>query len=74
LDHAGQPADVLTPGTQVPGGETRDIHHAGGRYITLVGRNPWFHQPQDRWPETVNVEAVARIASAAARIVLALTH
>jgi hypothetical protein len=57
-----------------PRGETRDVHHAGGRYITLVGSNSRFHQPQDRWPETVNVEAVARIASAAARIVLALTR
>jgi hypothetical protein len=72
LGHAGQPADVLAPGTQV--GETRNIHRAGGRYITLVGTNSWFHLPQDRWPETVNVEAVARIASAAAPIVLALTQ
>jgi hypothetical protein len=74
LGRAGQPADVLAPGTQVPAGETRDIHRAGGRYITLVGSNPWFHMPQDRWPDTVNVAAVTRIASAAARIVLALTQ
>jgi len=74
LGHAGQAADVLAPRTQVPAGETRDIHRAGGRYITLVGSNPWFHMPQDRWPDTVNVAAVARIASAAARIVLALTQ
>ena len=74
LGRAGQPADVLTPVTQVPAGETRDIHRAGGRYITLVGSNPWFHMPQDRWPDTVNVAAVARIASAAARIVLAVTR
>jgi hypothetical protein len=39
-----------------------------------VGSNPWFHMPQDRWPDTVNVAAVTRIASAAARIVLALTQ
>jgi hypothetical protein len=74
LGHAGQAADVLAPRTQVPAGETRDIHRAGGRYITLVGSNPWFHLPQDRWPDTVNVAVVARIASAAARIVLALTR
>jgi hypothetical protein len=74
LRRAGQPPDVLAPKTQVPAGETRDIHHAGGRYITLAGGSPWFHLPQDRWPDTVNVAAVARIAAAAARIVLALTR
>jgi hypothetical protein len=40
----------------------------------MAGTNPWFHTPQDRWPEAVNVAAVAGIASAAARIVLAVTR
>ena len=62
LARAGQPPDVLAPATQVPSGETRDIHRAGGRYVTLVGSNPWFHLPQDRWPHAVDVDAVERIA------------
>ncbi|HME24723.1 MAG TPA: hypothetical protein VKI44_25905 [Acetobacteraceae bacterium] len=74
LTHAGELPDVLAPGTQVPSGETRDIHRAGGRYVTLVGSNPWFHLPQDRWPHAVDVTAVERIASAAARMVVALTR
>jgi hypothetical protein len=74
LRRVGQAPDTLAPGTQVPGGETRNIHRAGGRYLTLAGSNPWFHLPQDRWPDTVNVAVVARIASAAARIVLAVTR
>jgi hypothetical protein len=74
LTRAGQAPDVLAPGTQVPSGETRDIHRAGGRYVTLVGSNPWFHLPQDRWPHAVDVTAVERIASAAARMVVALTR
>jgi hypothetical protein len=69
LTQAGQPADALAPKTQTPSGETRDIHRAGGRYVTLVGSNPWFHLPQDRWPHEVDVEAIARIAAAAARLV-----
>ena len=73
LVSAGQPADTLAPKTQVPSGETRDIHRAGGRYVTLVGSNPWFHLPQDRWPDTVDVPTVARIAAAAAGMVVALT-
>jgi len=73
LAQAGQPPDVLAPATQVPSGETRDIHRAGGRYVTLVGGNRLFHLPQDRWPHAVDPRAVARIAAAAASLVTALT-
>ncbi len=74
LARAGQPPDALAAKTEVPSGETRDIHRAGGRYVTLVGSNPWFHLPQDRWPHAVDVDAVNRIAGAAARLVVALTR
>jgi hypothetical protein len=70
----GRPPDALAPKSLVPSGETRDIHRAGGRYLTLVGTNPFFHLPQDRWPHAVDAEAVARIAAAAARISLRLTR
>jgi len=73
LARAGQP-HALAPKTLVPSGETRDIHRKGGRYLTLVGTNPLFHLPQDRWPEAVDLDAVTRIAAAASRIVLALTR
>ena len=53
----------------VPNGETRDIHRAGGRYITLVGGNALFHLPQDRLPHAVDISTVARAAAAAARVV-----
>jgi len=58
----------------VPTGETRDIHRAGGRYLTLVGNNPLFHLPQDRWPHAVDAGTVARVAAAASRLVLGLTR
>jgi hypothetical protein len=74
LTAAGQPPDALAPNTRTPSGETRDIHRAGGRYVTLVGSNPWFHLPQDRWPHAVDVAAIERIATAAARLVVALTR
>jgi hypothetical protein len=73
LNRAAQPPDDMSPKTFVPSGETRDIHRAGGRYLTLVGSNRWFHLPQDRWPHSVDVPAVARIADASAQIVLALS-
>ena len=74
LANAGQPPDTMAPRNLVPSGETRDIHRAGGRYLTLVGTNPFFHLPQDRWPHSVDAAAVARIAAAMARLTLRLTR
>jgi hypothetical protein len=74
LVQAGQPPDVLAPKTHVPSGETRDIHRAAGRYVTLVGSNQLFHLPEDRWPHAVDTPAVARIAAGAASLVTALTR
>jgi hypothetical protein len=70
LARAGQPPDHTASKTQVPTGETRDIHRAGGRYLTLVGSNPLFHLPQDRWPHAVDAGTVARVAAGAARLVV----
>ena len=39
LARAGQ-KHALAPPDLVPSGETRDIHRAGGRYLTLVGTQP----------------------------------
>lgn len=58
-----------TASAAMPNGETRDIHRAGGRYITLVGTNTLFHLPQDRLPHAVDQAAVVRAAAAAARVV-----
>jgi hypothetical protein len=74
LVRAGQAADEVALKTLVPNGETRDIHRAGGRYVTLVGSNPLFHLPQDRWPQAVDTDAVTRIAAAAAALVVKLTR
>ena len=74
LTRAAQAPDVVAPKTLVPSGETRDIHRAGGRYVTLVGSNPLFHLQQDRWPHAVDAGAVTRIAAAAAGLVVKLTR
>ncbi len=75
LTRAGrEPETVIVPPASAPSGETRDIHRAGGDYVTLVGGNPLFHLPQDRWPHAVDPAAVADIAAAAARLGVALTR
>ncbi len=65
---------ALAPTDTVPNGESRDIHRAGGRYVTLVGSSKLFHLPQDRYPTAVDVDAVADIATASARVAVALTR
>jgi hypothetical protein len=72
LTASGHPPDTMAPETLVPSGETRDIHRLGGRYVTLVGSNPLFHLPQDRWPGSVDVPAIERVAAGAAAMVGAL--
>jgi len=68
----GHPPDTMAPEDQVPNGETRDIHRAGGRYVTLVGSNRLFHLPRDRWPNAVDVPVIERVAAGAAAMVRAL--
>ena len=74
LTRSGRQPHRIVLKTLVPTGETRDIHRAGGCYVTLVGTNPLFHLPQDRWPYAVDASAIARVAAAASRLVLALTR
>ena len=74
LARAGQAPGVVAPKTLVPSGETRDIHRADGRYVTLVGSNPLFHLSQDRWPHAVDTDVVTRVAAAAAALVVKLTR
>ncbi len=72
LTALGQPPDTMAPITHIPSGETKDIHRAGGRYVTLVGSNRLFHLPQDRWPHAVDVAVIERVAAGAAAMVRAL--
>ena len=77
LTAAGQKPDAFSDKTVVPTGETRDIHLAGGRYLTLFAppaTSPLFHLPQDRWPQAVDVATVARTAEGTAGLVVALTR
>lgn len=69
-EHVGA-YDVLAPGD--PGfGEARELRAAGGRFITVHGRHPFFHSPNDTFDVAVDPEAVARWTRAACRIVCAL--
>jgi hypothetical protein len=62
-----------TPAAQV-GGEALTISQAHGRFISLIGRSAWFHNPGDQWPDAVDLQAVARFARAVSDLTLALAN
>jgi hypothetical protein len=45
-----------------------------GRFIPFIGENAWFHHPADRWPDGVDVGAVARFAKGASALAIALAN
>jgi hypothetical protein len=62
------------PRGTVPGGEAEVVHRGGGRYVSVIGSNAFFHNPADRGLEVVDVGEIARFVSAitgAARVMLA---
>ncbi len=67
-----QPDREILPGDR-PAGEARNIFDGGGRYFSLLGGNGLFHHPDDRWPDAVDVAAVAAFARAFTDIAVELT-
>jgi hypothetical protein len=57
-----------------PGGEARNIHDGGGRYVSLLGSGPYFHNVADRWPVAVDVAAVSRFSEAFASLAVSLAN
>ena len=63
MQNAGARIDARIPQGTVPGGEARNIHVGGGRYVSLLGNGPYFHNPMDLWPQSVDLDAVVSYAS-----------
>lgn len=74
LGAQGLNIDALAPANASPGGEVRRIYGSGGRYISLLADNPLFHLSGDRWPEAVDINSVARQATAFASLAVHLTR
>lgn len=68
MRRAGIAPESVAPLGRRPGGEARDIYDAGGRYVSLVGGNRWFHHPDDRWPHTIDMNKADRVVEAALTI------
>jgi len=68
LDRLRQPSAAQVAG------EAATISRGGGRFVSFIGQNAWFHHPRDLWPDAVDVRAVARFARASADLVVALAN
>jgi hypothetical protein len=61
---AGLHVDRRAPRGRVPSGEAEAIHRRGGRYVSIIGANALFHNPEDRGPGAIDPDAIARFAQA----------
>ena len=52
--------------------EARNIFDGSGNYLSLLADNPYFHSPEDRWPDSLDMESLEHLTEAWAEIVLAL--
>jgi hypothetical protein len=64
MTSAGLSIDVRNPRGTIPGGEAEVVHRGGGRYVSVIGRNALFHNPEDRGPQVVDAHAIAAFVDA----------
>lgn len=61
---AGLSVDRRVPRGTVPGGEAEAVHRGGGHYVSVIGRNALFHNPEDRGAKAVDPAVIARFVDA----------
>jgi hypothetical protein len=64
--------DLRAPRGTVAGGEAANVRRGGGRYVSIIGTNEFFHNPKDRGPEAVDLKVIERFASAVAMVAKSL--
>jgi hypothetical protein len=72
MSGAGLQVDRRTPRGRVPGGEAEAVHRGGGRYVSIIGGNALFHNPEDKGPQAIDPAAIARFSGACTAFVRAL--
>jgi len=61
---AGLHVDRRVPRGRVPSGEAEAVHRRGGHYVSIIGGSTLFHSLEDRGPEAIDPNAIARFAQA----------
>jgi len=68
------PPEHITPVGTRPLGEARNVFDGGGRYLSLLGSNPLFHHPADRWPQAVDLPKTIAVTRAMLSVVERLAN
>ncbi|MBM3140001.1 MAG: Zn-dependent exopeptidase M28 [Chloroflexi bacterium] len=69
LAHAGVSGFEAMPPGAPGGGEAREVHTRGGRFVSFLGGHRYFHSPSDTVDRAVDAERVAGWAAAAHEII-----
>jgi hypothetical protein len=56
--------DQRVPRGTIPGGEAEVVHRGGGRYVSIIGNNALFHNPEDRGPQAIDSGVITQFCSA----------
>jgi hypothetical protein len=57
-----------------PLGEALNVHRGGGRFISIIGKNDLFHNPDDSGPDVIDTDVIARFAGVFATVATALAR
>jgi hypothetical protein len=72
MTQAGVGIDRRHPRGVAPLGEALNVHRGGGRFISIIGKNDLFHSPDDLGPDVIDLDVIARFASAFAAVAVSL--
>ena len=64
MGKVGLSIDRRVPRGTVPAGEAGVVHRGGGHYVSLLGQNALFHNPDDRGPQAIDPDRIARFVDA----------
>ena len=56
LQAQGDAELIVVPVGKRPLGEARNIFDGQGQFVAILGTNPLFHHPHDRWPHAVDLQ------------------
>jgi hypothetical protein len=73
MTQGGLTVDRRVPRGTVPGGEAEVVHRGGGRYVSVIGRNALFHNPEDLGAKVVAPEVIAHFVDALTKVAKTLT-
>jgi hypothetical protein len=62
------------PRGTVPGGEAEVVHRGGGRYVSVIGRNALFHNPDDAGSQAIDPHVIDRFADVFAGVAVTLAR